>query len=597
MWKPREEYEIRLKARLEKLEERTREDFSISVLRGIVAAIFLLFLILAFYSHRISSLWLVLPTVIFAILIVLHERVIRAKARAARAVKYYEHGIARIEDRWQGFEKAETGARFLDPQHPYSQDLDIFGSGSLYQLLCSARTQAGEERLAEWVKSPADVETICNRQDAVRELRTELDFREELALIGTEVRHELQADALNRWAQAPSVKFSTALRSAMILLPLLAIFSIWGWGFGNFGPAPFFLVIALEWGITSKARKRARHITHDAEAEHHELKLLAHALKCFESHPPFESAQLLKLIKELHVDGLSPSRQIARLDFLLDLLDWQRNQLFAPIAIVLLWELHLAIAIESWRHHFGPSIRKWISIVGEFEALSSLATYSYEHPADPFPQIVKEERCFEGKELGHPLIPVSANVRNDVTLNSESPLLIVSGSNMSGKSTLLRTIGINTVLALAGAPVRAANLRISPLSIGACIFLVDSLQAHTSRFYAEIKRLRQLAELAAGSFPLLFLLDEILHGTNSKDRLSGAEAVIRGFLKRGAIGAITTHDLALTEIAERLGIAGANIHFQDDVKDGQITFDYKIHPGVVQKSNAIELMRSIGLDV
>jgi hypothetical protein len=596
MWDPRAEYEQRLRKRQEKLEERERQDFLISILRGVAAAMFVLLLILAFYSH-IARFWSAIPVVAFILFMVLHERVIRAKGIAARAVKYYEHGIARIEDRWENFEQAQTGERFLDSQHPYSQDLDIFGQASLYELLCCARTRAGEEMLAEWLKAPADTEEIRKRQDAAQELRDELDFREELALIGSEVRHELKPDALNLWAEAPAVSFSLVLRTAAILFPLLALIAAWGWAFRNFGPAPFFLILSLEWGITSRARKQARHVTHDAEAEHHELKLLSQALKCFENHSPFQSSRLAMLTKELQVEGLSPSHQVARLDFLLDLFDWQRNQLFAPIAIVLLWDLHLAIAIESWRHRCGPSIRKWLSVVGEFEALASIATYSYEHPADPFPELAKERRCLEATELGHPLIPLSANVRNDVTLNSETQLLIVSGSNMSGKSTLLRTIGINAVLAFAGAPVRATRLRVSPLSIGACIFLVDSLQAHTSRFYAEIKRLRQLEDLAKGSFPLLFLLDEILHGTNSKDRLIGAEAVIRGFLKRGAIGLITTHDLALTEIANRSEFNATNIHFQDHVEDGRITFDYKIHQGVVQKSNAIELMRSIGLDV
>jgi len=447
------------------------------------------------------------------------------------------------------------------------------------------------------LKSPADAESIHARQEAVAELRSELDFREELALIGTEVRRELHPDSLNRWANAPAVRFSTLLRTSAILLPVLAIFAAIGWAFFNFGAAPFLLIVALEWAVTADARKRAGHITHDAEAEHHELKLLSGALQLFETHAPFQSSRLTSLAEKLKAHGIQPSKQVARIDFLLDMLDWQKNQLFAPIAIILLWHVHLAIALESWRLRCGPSIARWLDIVGEFEALSSLSAYSYEHPEDPFPELVKDVACFEAGELGHPLIAASANIRNDVRLDNQTRLLIVSGSNMSGKSTLLRTVGINAVLAFAGAPVRARHLRISPLAIGACIFLVDSLQAHTSRFYAEIKRLRQLADLATGPYPLLFLLDEILHGTNSKDRLTGAEAIVRSFLSRHAIGLITTHDLALTQIADQLGIEASNIHFQDHVENGKITFDYKIHSGVVQKSNAIELMRSVGLDV
>jgi DNA mismatch repair ATPase MutS len=199
--------------------------------------------------------------------------------------------------------------------------------------------------------------------------------------------------------------------------------------------------------------------------------------------------------------------------------------------------------------------------------------------------------------MGHPLLPADRCVRNDVTLVGDKQLLIISGSNMSGKSTLLRTVGTNTVLGLSGAPVCAKRLRLSPLAIGASIRLQDSLQEGSSRFYAEILRLRQIADLSQGESPALFLLDEILHGTNSHDRGIGAEAVVRNLLENGAIGMITTHDLALTQVAEALAPRAANVHFQDHLEDGEIAFDYRMHDGVVTKSNALELMRAVGLDV
>jgi DNA mismatch repair ATPase MutS len=205
--------------------------------------------------------------------------------------------------------------------------------------------------------------------------------------------------------------------------------------------------------------------------------------------------------------------------------------------------------------------------------------------------------CSAGEVLGHPLIPESRNVRTDLRLSDEPRVLVVSGSNMSGKSTLLRTAGVNVVLALAGAPVRARRLRLSPLQVGASIHIQDSLQAGASRFYAEIKRLRQIVDLTHGSVPVLFLLDEILHGTNSHDRRIGAEGVVRGLLDRGAIGLVTTHDLALARVAEELAPLAANVHFEDRLEDGKMTFDYRLRPGVVQRSNALELMRSVGLEV
>lgn len=235
--------------------------------------------------------------------------------------------------------------------------------------------------------------------------------------------------------------------------------------------------------------------------------------------------------------------------------------------------------------------------MGELEALGSLAGYSYEHPQDPFPELAEGEGCFEGEGLGHPLIPEARNVRTDLRLSREPCVLIISGSNMSGKSTLLRTVGTNTVMALAGAPVRARRLRLSAMEVGASIRIQDSLQAGASRFYAEITRLRQIVELTKGGLPVLFLLDEILHGTNSHDRVIGAEGVVRGLIERGAIGMVTTHDLALARIADELAPLAANVHFEDHLEDGKITFDYHLRPGVVQRSNALELMRSVGLEV
>jgi DNA mismatch repair ATPase MutS len=243
-----------------------------------------------------------------------------------------------------------------------------------------------------------------------------------------------------------------------------------------------------------------------------------------------------------------------------------------------------------------------MAAVADFEAFASLSSYRYEHSGDPFPEIVPGETAgssatFDGAQMGHPLLPDARMVRNDAHLAGGTRLLVVSGSNMSGKSTLLRTVGINAVLALAGAPVRAASLRLTPLAIGATLRIQDSLQEGRSRFYAEITRIRELADIAAGPVPLLFLLDELFHGTNSHDRLVGASGVLRSLLARGAIGLITTHDLALTAIADELSPSAANVHFEDWFEGGDIRFDYLMKPGPVTRSNALALMRAVGLDV
>jgi len=299
----------------------------------------------------------------------------------------------------------------------------------------------------------------------------------------------------------------------------------------------------------------------------------------------------------LDVEGHPPSKQIARLKLLIDLLDSRRNMFFALISVILLWPLHCAIAIENWRQKSGPAVAHWLAAVGELEALSSLASYSYERPNDPFPEVIDGEARFEGEGFGHPLLPEARNVRTDLFLSDSPAVLIVSGSNMSGKSTLLRTVGANTILAQAGAPVRALRLRLSPLQVGASIRIQDSLQGGASRFYAEITRLRQIVNLTGGTLPVLFLLDEILHGTNSHDRRIGAEGVVNGLIQRGAIGLVTTHDLALTRIVEELPTQTANVHFEDHLEGGRMTFDYLLRAGVLQRSNALELMRSVGLEV
>ena len=245
-------------------------------------------------------------------------------------------------------------------------------------------------------------------------------------------------------------------------------------------------------------------------------------------------------------------------------------------------------------------MRRWAELTGEIEALLSLAAYSHEHPADPFPEFASAEEglgFFDGEELGHPLIAAQKCVRNSVRLDAKTRVLLVSGSNMSGKSTLLRVVGINTVLAMAGAPIRGARLRLTPLRIGTRIRSTDSLQEGRSSFYTEILHIRKVFDGANDAVPLVFLFDELLEGTNSKDRRIGAEGLIQALLKRRAIGIVTTHDLALTEIAAAVGNVLRNKHFEDQVADGKMRFDYRLRDGVVEKSNALELMRLIGLEM
>jgi DNA mismatch repair ATPase MutS len=328
-----------------------------------------------------------------------------------------------------------------------------------------------------------------------------------------------------------------------------------------------------------------------------DLAVLAKLLHRLES-DRFEGPLLQCLQEQLAASRLVASYQISRLERLVAWLDWQRNLFFTPIALAILWSAQIAMAIEQWRRISGPHISEWISVVGKFEALIALASYSYEHPHDSFPKLLDATgEKLEAHSLRHPLMPESQCVPNDVRLGGDLRLLIVSGSNMSGKSTLLRAVGLNVVLAWAGAPVRAHSFSVCPLTVGASIRILDSLQDGRSRFYSEITRLREIVNLASRDRTVLFLLDELLSGTNSHDRKIGANAIVRSLIDRGAMGMITTHDLALAHIADDLPRRAANVHFADTIENGCLHFDYQLQAGVVERSNALDLMRSVGLEV
>ena len=550
---------------------------------------------LTFGMHVVAAAWLLAPLLVFAVLVVCHDRVLRARTRMQRAAAFYELGIARLTDTWAG--TGEPGLRFLVTDHPYAADLDLFGRGSLFELLTTARIRAGEEMLARWLLAPASAPEITGRQTAVRELQPLLDLREDLALLGDEVGAGGHPDLLTRWGAAPPVLKARWPPVAAAALAALAASTLIGWAVGDAGPLPFALVVVAEILYSLAVLRPVRAILAGVEAPARDLALVAGVFARFEREA-FQAPKLRALVEGLKTAGVPPSRRIAQLRRLMDLLNSRQNQLFAPLAAFLLWGAQIGFAIERWRRVSGPKLGAWLEGIGELEALCSLAGYAHEHPADPFPLLADGgEAGFEGDGIAHPLIPEARAVRNTVHLGGETRMLLVSGSNMSGKSTLLRSVGANAVLALAGAPVRAERLRISPLAIGATLRVQDSLQAGQSRFYAEITRVRAIVSLTSGALPVLFLLDELLSGTNSHDREHGAEAIVRGLLDRGAIGLVTTHDLALSAIADRLAPRARNVHFADVLEAGTLTFDYRMRPGVVRTSNALALMRAVGLDV
>ena len=590
---PTAEYKRRLGDR------ETRRDICLARIRlvgyfRLVTALLLITILWPVFVSKVLPPWcLLVPVGAFGILAFYHERLYRSRDRAQRAVTFYERGLERIENRWQGKGNQETS--YADDAHLYAKDLDIFGHASLFELLCTARTRAGEETLARWLREPAPHREILRRQEAVRELRDYLDLREDLSLLGPEVRSAMHPEFMSKWANAPSNLRSKVARIAIALL-VCAMLAVFAYGyFGNNQPLLAILLL-LEIVVGLVHMRRVRAVVWSIDEPERELRVLGLALRRTERES-FKSERLRELQSNLAGKGKRPSQEIAYFLKLVEYLNQRRNQFFIILSAPLLWATQFAYAIEEWRARCGPFIDGWLEAFGEFEALCALAGYACEHPDDPFPEIVEAVTLLECDELRHPLLLRSACVPNSIRLGGELQLLLVSGSNMSGKSTLLRTVGINVVLAQAGAPVRATRMKLCVLAIGATLRVQDSLQAGVSRFYAEISRLHDTMSLTAGPMPVLFLLDEILHGTNSHDRAIGAEAVVRGLVDRGAIGLVTTHDLALARVAESLRPRALNVHFEDHLEDGRMTFDYRLRPGVVEKSNALELMRAVGLKV
>ena len=587
---PRYEYEARLRLRqagVAALEAQFRQVGNARALTALSGVVLLIVIL----NTSFPGYWMSVPVLLFVALAIYHEVIARRRAAAERRARFYEQGIGRIEDQWAG--KGCTGERFRDPEHVYADDLDLFGKGSLFELLCACRTAGGEAKLAGWLLAPASEDEARARQAAITELAPQVDLREEWAVIGEGVQSLADAAKISAWAGQHVEPASIGLRALLFVVsaagPLLFIASGAGW-------LPFslslvhFLVVA---GLTAKYRHRVERVTEGLESNANDLGVMTLLIEYLDRQQ-FKAPLLARLKGQLRSGESVADVEISRLRRLVELLDSAHNMFFALVAFWLLWETQFAFAVAAWRAKNGRHVIAWLDALSEMEALLSLAGYAFENAQATLPMLETGGRCFEARGLAHPLIPTAKAVANDVEINENTRLLIVSGSNMSGKSTLLRAVGLNTVLAWAGAPVRAASLRVSPFALGASFRTVDSVQEGRSRFYAEVLRLRQITALTSGSRPALFLLDELLSGTNSHDRLQGSELLLRGLLDRGAVGIVTTHDLAITQLAEGLA-AARNVHFSDEFTDGEMHFDYRMKPGVVHHSNAMELMRSVGL--
>jgi hypothetical protein len=590
---PHVEYTRRLALWDAEISAYDRVAMRISNLRLLTAAVAI---VIAFPVMRgtAPSWWLLLPGLLFLGLVIFHARVLGNMERARRSRSWYERGLARMDGRWAG--SGPDGARFLQGQ-PFAADLDLFGPGSLFQLIDTARTEAGEHTLAGWLLAAAPPAEIRDRQAAVEELRPNADLREGLGVsaVGVETG---RTSGLLRWATRPPAGLPAYMGVVFALVGVTSGALLYATFSDLIDGRAFVICLLLQIVLGLAYWRRSAAALSGIDTAATDLTVLAAVLTRIETQD-FHSPRLSRLRASLQTGGKLPSQRIAQLVRLINWYDSTRNQIFAPIALLLMVPFLLAVLVDRWHARCATAIETWLQSVGELEALSALATYAYEHPAAPFPTIVDDGPVFAATDLEHPLIAAGTAVANDVTLGGADPhLLLVSGSNMSGKSTLLRAIGVNVVLAQAGAPVRATALTLSPLVIGSSLRIEDSLQAGHSRFYAEILRIRSIVDLTRQPTPLLFLLDEVLAGTNSHDRRIGADAIVRSLVAHGAIGLVTTHDLALADVVSSMapGLA-ANVHFEDRIENGTMVFDYRMRSGVVQHSNALALMRAIGLDV
>jgi hypothetical protein len=605
---PAEEYQRNLAQRRATLAARERAHAWFSHTRLLIAGMAVAIPVIGGLD---ALVWVLIPVALFTVVAIAHGQLLNARDNAASAVAFYERGLARMAHQWVG--RGREGDAFRPDDHLYAHDLDIFGKGSIFELLATARTRAGEETLARWLLAPADADVVRGRQDAVRELAGRLDLREAVAILGDQLRVSVDTALLRRWVASPMQLRGTGTRAALAVLAATTIGGLAYWARTGLHGELVLALLATQLLLGQFFKTRVGRVISAVEEPSHDLDLVANLLRTIEKER-FTSVHLDRLRAAIGSSGRVASQEIARLARFVAMLASRRNVMFAPVSVLLLWATQWAFAIERWRHHAGAHIPEWLDAIGEFEALLALGTFAAEHPDFVFPELLHDEDGrpeppvgsdpkgrrprLEATQLAHPAMSPQA-VANDVSLGDDAPhLLIVSGSNMSGKSTFLRAIGVNVVLAGMGAPVRASAFRLTPLGIGASISVHDSLTDGRSRFYAEITRLKQVVDLAtARQGAVLFLFDEILSGTNSHDRRIGAGAMLEGLVRAGAIGLVTTHDLALGEIASRMPSLATNAHFEDQFAEGTLSFDYTLRPGVVRTSNALALMKAVGLEV
>lgn len=529
------------------------------------------------------------------ILVKIHNRFFIRKEWLETQARIIQEELQALSGDYSSF---EDGKEYVNPEHPYSFDLDIFGRRSLFQSINRTCTFFGKDRLAKWLQNHLHKKTsIEKRQEMVREISEHTLFREQFRVAGL-VHHGQSSDAekIQAWSQSPAQYLHAGWVKAFIwgvpvINSLLLITSLIGWTSFSCLGLSFGIFLVLSFGII----KRATYIQETYGKQLKSLNGYARLIALAKAED-WQSAGMLELMERFNLNGQSPVQALQQLSKELDRLDLRNNQfLYVLLEGSIFFQLQEIVRIERWKVRYGQYISEWLETVGELDALCSLGTFAYNHPQYTYPELTEKPFCFLATQMGHPLMPVSQCVKNDATIPSRPFFLIITGANMAGKSTYLRTIGVNYLLACVGAPVCCEKLKLHPNQLITSLRTSDSLSDNESYFFAELKRLKRIIDLLNQGQQLFIILDEILKGTNSMDKQKGSFDLIRQFMQLKANGIIATHDLLLGSLIKQFPEKIRNYCFEADIKDNELTFSYKLREGVAQNMNACFLMKKMGI--
>lgn len=592
---PENHYTERLSLTEGQLKQVKKQIFRISMLR---LALFIAGIAGLYFFFNQTTLLIICICLTFLplfILVKIHNRFFIRKEWLETQARIIQEELQALSGDYSSF---EDGKEYVNPEHPYSFDLDIFGRRSLFQSINRTCTFFGKVRLAEWLQNHLHEKTsIEKRQEMIREISEHTLFREQFRVAGL-VHHGQSSDGekIQAWSQSPAQYLHAGWVKAFIwgvpvINSLLLITSLAGWTSFSWLGLSFGIFLVLSFGII----KRATYIQETYGKQLKSLNGYARLIALAKAEN-WKSAGMQELMERFNLNGQSPIQALQQLSKELDRLDLRNNQfLYVLLEGSIFFQLQEIVRIERWKARYGQHISKWLETVGELDALCSLGTFAYNHPQYTYPELTEKPFCFLATQMGHPLMPASQCVKNDATIPSRPFFLIITGANMAGKSTYLRTIGVNYLLACIGAPVCCERLKLHPNQLITSLRTSDSLSDNESYFFAELKRLKRIIDLLNQGQQLFIILDEILKGTNSMDKQKGSFDLIRQFMQLKANGIIATHDLLLGSLIKQFPEKIRNYCFEADIKENELTFSYKLREGVAQNMNACFLMKKMGI--